>query len=108
MQTYDPSPMITDYGSTTLAVIGFTNSLAAEPAPRGIRVNAVAPGPVRTPLPVSGGQPSEKLDWFGESSWLGRTSQPVEQAPASVFLASPESSVVMGEVINVDGGANVP
>jgi NAD(P)-dependent dehydrogenase (short-subunit alcohol dehydrogenase family) len=83
-------------------------ALAADLAPRGIRVNAVAPGPVWTPLQVSDGQPSEKLDGFGDSSWLGRTSQPVEQAPAYVFLASPESSFVVGEVINVNGGANVP
>ena len=57
---------------------------------------------------VSDYKPAEKLDGFGESSWLGRTSQPVEQAPAYVFLASPESSFVVGEVINVNGGANVP
>jgi NAD(P)-dependent dehydrogenase (short-subunit alcohol dehydrogenase family) len=63
---------------------------------------------VWTPLQVSDGQPAEKLNGFGESSWLGRTSQPVEQAPAYVFLASPESSFVVGEVINVNGGANVP
>ena len=108
VQGYNPSPMIINYASTKFAIIGFTKALAADLAPRGVRVNAVAPGPVWTPLQVSDGQPSEKLNGFGESSWLGRTSQPVEQAPAYVFLASPESSFVVGEVINVNGGANVP
>ena len=108
VQGYNPSPMIINYASTKFAIIGFTKALAADLAPRGIRVNAVAPGPVWTPLQVSDGQPPEKLDGFGDSSWLGRTSQPVEQAPAYVFLASPESSFVVGEVINVNGGANVP
>ncbi len=108
VQGYNPSPMIINYASTKFAINGFTKALAQELAPRGIRVNAVAPGPVWTPLQVSDGQPSDKLDGFGESSWLGRTSQPVEQAPAYVFLASPESSFVVGEVINVNGGANVP
>ncbi|WP_028047584.1 SDR family oxidoreductase [Cellulomonas sp. URHE0023] len=108
VQGYNPSPMIINYASTKFAIIGFTKALAADLAPRGIRVNAVAPGPVWTPLQVSDGQPTEKLNGFGDSSWLGRTSQPVEQAPAYVFLASPESSFVVGEVINVNGGANVP
>ena len=108
VQGYNPSPMIINYASTKFGIIGFTKALAADLAPRGIRVNAVAPGPVWTPLQVSDGQPTEKLNGFGESSWLGRTSQPVEQAPAYVFLASPESSFVVGEVINVNGGANVP
>lgn len=108
VQGYNPSPMIINYASTKFAINGFTKALAHDLAPRGIRVNAVAPGPVWTPLQVSDGQPTEKLDGFGSSSWLGRTSQPVEQAPAYVFLASPESSFVVGEVINVNGGANVP
>ncbi|MCB2412412.1 SDR family oxidoreductase [Demequina sp. TTPB684] len=108
VQGYNPSPMIINYASTKFAINGFTKALAQDLAPRGIRVNAVAPGPVWTPLQVSDGQPEEKLNGFGDSSWLGRTSQPVEQAPAYVFLASPESSFVVGEVINVNGGANVP
>lgn len=108
VQGYNPSPQIINYASTKFAINGFTKALAHDLAPRGIRVNAVAPGPVWTPLQVSDGQPSSKLEGFGSSSWLGRTSQPVEQAPAYVFLASPESSFVVGEVINVNGGANVP
>jgi NAD(P)-dependent dehydrogenase (short-subunit alcohol dehydrogenase family) len=108
VQGYNPSPMIINYASTKFAINGFTKALAQDLAPRGIRVNAVAPRPVWTPLQVSDGQPTEKLNGFGDSAWLGRTSQPVEQAPAYVFLASPESSFVVGEVINVNGGANVP
>jgi len=108
VQGYNPSPMIINYASTKFAINGFTKALAADLAPRGIRVNAVAPGPVWTPLQVSDGQPAEKLNGFGNTTWLGRTSQPVEQAPAYVFLASPESSFVVGEVINVNGGINVP
>src|SRR5690606_31892771 len=108
VQGYNPSPMIINYASTKFAIIGFTKALAHDLAPRGIRVNAVAPGPVWTPLQVSDGQPPEKLDGFGESSWLGRTSQPVEQAPAYVFLASPESSFGGREVINANGGPRVP
>jgi len=108
VQGYNPSPQIINYATTKFGINGFTKALAHDLAPRGIRVNAVAPGPVWTPLQVTDGQPAEKLDGFGSSSWLGRTSQPVEQAPAYVFLASPESSFVVGEVINVNGGANVP
>jgi hypothetical protein len=108
VQGYNPSPMIINYASTKFAINGFTKALAADLAPRGIRVNAVAPGPVWTPLQVSDGQPSEKLNGFGNTTWLGRTGQPVELAPAYVFLASPESSYVVGEVINVNGGINVP
>ena len=108
VQAYKPSPIIVDYASSKYAINGFTKALAMQLAERGIRVNAVAPGPVWTPLQVSDGQPPAKLEGFGDSSWLGRTSQPVEQAPAYVFLASPESSFVVGEVINVNGGANVP
>jgi hypothetical protein len=108
VQGYNPSPMIINYASTKFAIIGFTKALAQDLAPRGIRVNAVAPGPVWTPLQVSDGQPTEKLNGFWDSAWLGRTSQPVEQAPAYVFLASPESSFVVGEVKHVNGGAIVP
>jgi hypothetical protein len=108
VQGYNPSPMIINYASTKFAINGFTKALAADLAPRGIRVNAVAPGPVWTPLQVSDGQPSEKLNGFGNTTWLGRTGQPVELAPAYVFLASPESSYVVGEIINVNGGINVP
>ena len=68
----------------------------------------MAPGPIWTPLQVTEGQPPEKLDGFGENTALGRMGQPVECAPAYVFLASPESSYVVGETINVNGGLPTP
>ena len=70
--------------------------LAQQLAPKGIRVNAVAPGPSWTPLQVSDGQPKEKLPKFGKNTPLGRAGQPTELAPAYVFLSSPESSYVVG------------
>ena len=79
--------------------------LASEP--EGLRLAEIVSA-LSYALDLTDGQPPEKLEGFGSSSWLGRTSQPVEQAPAYVFLASPESSFVVGEVINVNGGANVP
>ena len=108
VQAYKPSPIIVDYASTKYAINGFTKGLAMQLAEKGIRVNAVAPGPVWTPLQVTEGQPPEKLDGFGENTALGRVGQPVEMAPAYVFLASPESSYVVGETINVNGGLPVP
>ena len=77
-------------------------------AAKGVRVNAVAPGPVWTPLQVSGGQPEEKLPSFGEQTPLGRAGQPAEMAPAYVFLASPESSYVIGETLSATGGKLTP
>ncbi|WP_062076379.1 glucose 1-dehydrogenase [Demequina globuliformis] len=108
VQAYKPSPIIVDYATTKAGINGFTKGLAMNLAPHGIRVNAVAPGPVWTPLQVTDGQPPEKLDGFGENTALGRMGQPVEMAPAYVFLASPESSYVVGETINVNGGLPVP
>ena len=81
VQGYNPSPMIINYASTKFAIIGFTKALAADLAPRGIRVNAVAPGPVWTPLQVSDGQPTEKLNGFGDSL-LARPDQPARRAGA--------------------------
>ena len=74
----------------------------------GIRVNVVAPGPVWTPLQVSGGQPTEKLAQFGAQTPLDRPAQPAELAPAYVFLASAESSFVSGETLTVTGGMPTP
>jgi len=75
---------------------------------KGIRVNAVAPGPIWTPLQPSHGQPQEKLEKFGSNVPLGRPGQPAELAPAYVFLASQESSYVTAEVIGVTGGNHLP
>ncbi|GMA28204.1 hypothetical protein GCM10025874_14570 [Arenivirga flava] len=82
--------------------------MAQQLAPRGIRVNVVAPGPVWTPLQPSGGQPIEKVQTFGEQTPMGRAGQPAELAPAYVFLASQESSYVVGETLNVNGGQPTP
>lgn len=108
VQAYDPSPTLLDYASTKAAINAFTKGLAVQLAPRGIRVNGVAPGPIWTPLQVSDGQPKDKLPKFGHNVPLGRAGQPVEVAPAYVFLASAESSYVVGETLNVNGGKTTP
>jgi NAD(P)-dependent dehydrogenase (short-subunit alcohol dehydrogenase family) len=97
-----------DYASTKGAINNFTKGLAQQLAPKGIRVNAVAPGPIWTPLQPSGGQLTEDLPEFGKETPLGRAGQPAELAPAYVFLASSESSYVIGETLNVNGGLPTP
>ncbi len=108
IQAYEPSPTLIDYASTKAAINNFTKGMAQQLAPKGIRVNAVAPGPIWTPLQVSDGQPKEALPEFGKSTPLGRAGQPTELAPAYVFLASAESSFVLGETLNVNGGMPSP
>lgn len=108
IQAYDPSPVLLDYAATKSAINNFTKGLGQHLAPRGIRVNAVAPGPIWTVLQVSDGQPKEKLPVFGHDTPLGRAGQPTEIAPAFVFLASSESSYVIGETLNVNGGRPTP
>lgn len=108
VQAYDPSPTLLDYASTKAAINAFTKGLGVQLAPRGIRVNAVAPGPIWTPLQVSDGQPKDALPKFGHNVPLGRAGQPVGLAPAYVFLASAESSYVIGETLNVNGGKSTP
>ena len=108
IQAYEPSPTLVDYASTKAAINNFTKGLAQQLAPKGIRVNAVAPGPIWTPLQVSDGQPKEALPEFGKSTPLGRAGQPTELAPAYVFLTSSESSYVLGETLNVNGGMPSP
>lgn len=99
-----PSVNLIDYSATKAAIVAFTKALAEQLAPKGIRVNAVAPGPIWTPLQPSYGQPMEKLTKFGSDAPLGRAGQPAEVAPAYVYLASQESSYTIGEVITVAGG----
>ncbi|MDB5168081.1 MAG: Oxidoreductase [Candidatus Saccharibacteria bacterium] len=108
IQAYQPSPGLLDYASTKAAIVNFTHGLGKQLAPRGIRVNAVAPGPIWTPLQPSHGQPQEKLVQFGQNTPMGRPGQPAECAPAYVFLASQESSYTTGEVIGVTGGQHLP
>jgi len=108
IQAFDPSDHLMDYAATKAAISNFTKSLASQAAKRGIRVNAVAPGPIWTPLQPSDGQPIEALPEFGHDTWLGRAGQPVEVAPAYVFLASDEASYVVGSTVHVNGGKNQP
>lgn len=104
IQSYQPSPGLLDYAATKGAITTFTKGLSQALAPKGIRVNAVAPGPIWTPLQPSHGQPPEKLEHFGEDTPLGRAGQPAELASTYVFLASQESSYITGEIIGVTGG----
>lgn len=108
IQAYQPSPTLLDYATTKAAINNFSKGLSQQLAPKGIRVNAVAPGPIWTPLQPSYGQPMEKLTSFGQSTPMGRAGQPAELAPAYVFLASGESSYVVGETLGVTGGELTP
>ncbi len=103
-QAMDPSSNLFDYASTKAVNANFAKSLSKQLADKGIRVNAVAPGPVWTPLQISGGQPQDKLATFGEKTAFKRAGQPAELAPAYVLLASQESSFVTGHVYDVQGG----
>jgi NAD(P)-dependent dehydrogenase (short-subunit alcohol dehydrogenase family) len=108
IQAYQPSENLVDYASTKAAINNFSKGLAQQLAPKGIRVNVVAPGPIWTPLQTAGGQPTEDLPEFGQSTPLGRPGQPAELAPAYVFLASSESSYVSGSTLHVNGGMPTP
>jgi NAD(P)-dependent dehydrogenase (short-subunit alcohol dehydrogenase family) len=104
IQSYQPSPGLLDYASTKAAITAFTHALAKQVVGKGVRVNAVAPGPVWTPLQPSGGQPQEKVEKFGSEVPMKRPGQPAELAPVYVLLASQASSFVTGEVYGVTGG----
>lgn len=108
LEAYDQLPSLLDYATTKGAINTFSKALAQQLGPRGIRVNAVAPGPTWSALQVSRGYAKDKLPEYGKDSLLGRAGQPAELAPAYVFLASAESSVVMGETLNVNGGQATP
>jgi NAD(P)-dependent dehydrogenase (short-subunit alcohol dehydrogenase family) len=108
IQSYQPSPGLLDYASTKAVITAFTHGLAKQVAEKGIRVNAVAPGPVWTPLQPSGGQPQQKIVEFGSEVPLKRPGQPAELAPIYVLLASQESSFVTGEIYGVTGGRHLP
>ncbi len=108
IQAYDQSPILGDYAPTKSAIVGFTKVLGKQLVDKGIRVNAVAPGPIWTPLQPSGGQPQDKVKEFGKNVPLGRPGQPAELASIYVFLASQESSYVTAEVFGVTGGHPLP
>ncbi|MET0254629.1 MAG: SDR family oxidoreductase [Luteibacter sp.] len=108
IQAYEPSDILLDYAPTKAAIVAFTKSLSKQLAEKGIRVNAVAPGPVWTPLQPSGGQPQQKLVEFGKNVPLKRPGQPVECAPVYVLLASQEASFITGETYGVTGGHMLP
>ena len=101
---YKGSPILLDYSSTKGAITAFTRSLAKNLAEKGIRVNAVAPGPIWTPLNPFGGQPKEKIPEFGKDTPMGRPGQPNEVAPSFLFLACEDSSYMTGQVLHPDGG----
>jgi NAD(P)-dependent dehydrogenase (short-subunit alcohol dehydrogenase family) len=105
IQAYSPSPELLPYAATKGAIVTFTKALAQDPGvlERGVRVNAVAPGPIWTPL-IPSTMPPEKAARFGENTPLGRAGQPAELGPIYVFLASNESSYITGEVVGVTGG----
>ena len=105
IQAMNPSPSLLDYAPTKAAIMNFTKALAKQVAEKGIRVNAVAPGPFWTPLQPSGGQPQEKIEEFGGQTAFGRPGQPAELAAAYVLLASQEGSYMTGEVIGATGGS---
>lgn len=107
-QAYDPSKDLVDYAMTKAAMMNFTKSLAKQLGPKGIRVNGVAPGPIWTPLQVSGGATMEKLQQFGGDAPLGRPGQPVELASIYVQLAASDASYANGQVYGAAGGSGQP
>jgi NAD(P)-dependent dehydrogenase (short-subunit alcohol dehydrogenase family) len=107
-QAYDPTPDLYDYAQTKAATMNFVKSLAKQLAKRGIRVNGVAPGPVWTPLQVSGGASPEKLRKFGGHTPFGRPGQPCELAGIYVQLADNQASFATGQIYGSSGGAGQP
>ena len=107
-QATDPTPDLYDYAQTKAATTNFVRSLGKQLASKGIRVNGVAPGPIWTPLQVSGGAAPEKLEKFGAQTPFGRPGQPVELAGIYVQLASAENSYATGQVYGAAGGNGLP
>jgi NAD(P)-dependent dehydrogenase (short-subunit alcohol dehydrogenase family) len=106
VQAVTPSPELLDYATTKAGIHNFTRGLGMGLAEKGIRVNAVAPGPIWTPL-IPATMPTERAESHGEKAPLGRAGQPAEVAPAYVFFASQESSYVTAEMLGVTGGMPV-
>jgi NAD(P)-dependent dehydrogenase (short-subunit alcohol dehydrogenase family) len=107
-QAYDPSPDLYDYAQTKAATMNYVKSLAKQLGPKGIRVNGVAPGPIWTPLQVSGGASMEKLQQFGSQTVFKRPGQPAELASIYVQLAAADASFATGQVYGSSGGAGQP
>ncbi len=107
-QAYDPTPDLYDYAQTKAATMNYVKSLAKQLGPKGIRVNGVAPGPVWTPLQVSGGASQAKLVKFGSMTPLGRAGQPAELAGIYVQLAASDGSYANGQVYGAAGGSGQP
>lgn len=107
-QAYDPSADLYDYAQTKAATMNYVKSLAKQLGPKGIRVNGVAPGPIWTPLQVSGGATMEKVQKFGGNTPLGRPGQPAELASIYVQLADNSGSYATGQVYGSSGGAGQP
>jgi NAD(P)-dependent dehydrogenase (short-subunit alcohol dehydrogenase family) len=107
-QAYDPTPELYDYAQTKAATMNYVKSLAKQLAPRGIRVNGVAPGPIWTPLQVSGGATMEKLEKFGGQTPMGRAGQPAELASIYVQLAASDASYATGQIYGSAGGSGQP
>ena len=103
IQAYDPSPQLVAYAATKAAILSMTKSIADLAMKNGVRVNAVAPGPVWTPL-IPATMPEEKVKTFGQNTAFGRPAQPIELAKIFVFLASDDASYVTGEVYGATGG----
>lgn len=108
LEAYKPAPDRLDYAATKAAINNLSKGLAQQLAPRGIRVNVVAPGPTWTALQVSDGVSDEQMRHFDDENEYRRAGQPAEIAPAFVFLASAESSYVSGETLNINGGMVTP
>jgi len=107
-QAYDPSPDLYDYAQTKAATMNYVKSLAKQLATKGIRVNGVAPGPIWTPLQVSGGASMEKLEKFGGQAPMGRPGQPAELASIYVQLAAADASYATGQIYGAAGGGGQP
>ena len=107
-QAYDPSPQLYDYAQTKAATMNYVKSLAKPLGPKGIRVNGVAPGPIWTPLQVSGGTTMDRLERFGGHTPLGRAGQPAELASIYVQLAADDASYATGQVYGAAGGSGQP
>ncbi len=107
-QAYDPTPDLYDYAQTKAATMNYVKSLAKQLGSKGIRVNGVAPGPIWTPLQVSGGASQEKLKHFGGATPMGRPGQPAELASIYVQLAASDASYATGQIYGSSGGAGQP